>query len=132
VQCNKFFVEQNFSIKFTIFSLLWGFLMLLRLAQSNSPVYITVRKEDTEKKEPKTSTDQTTLYFTVVRGILHSPQAGMQSAPEATGEELLWDRQPGSNKGKCPCDFRQRHLASNQEVSLWSQAAAPFIMSEVT
>jgi hypothetical protein len=56
------------------------------------------------------------LYFTVVRGILHSQQAEMQAAPRARGEELLWGRQPGSNKGKCPCDFRQLLLASSQEV----------------
>jgi hypothetical protein len=49
----------------------------------------------------------------VVRGVL---KAEMQAAPEARGEELLWGRQPGSNKGKCPCDFRQLHLASSQEA----------------
>jgi hypothetical protein len=38
----------------------------------------------------------------------------MQAALRARGEELLW--QPGSNKGKCPCDFRQLSLASSQEA----------------
>jgi hypothetical protein len=63
----------------------------------------------------ETSTDQTTLYFAVVRGILHSQQAEVQGAWES-GEELLWGRQPESNKGKCLCDFRQLCLAGSQEA----------------
>jgi hypothetical protein len=36
-----------------------------------------VRKEDTEKKKRQDSADQTTLYFSVVRGVLNSQQAEM-------------------------------------------------------
>jgi hypothetical protein len=58
----------------------------------------------------------------------------MQVALGAKGEELLWVGQPGSDKGKCPGDFRQLLLASSQEaireMSLWS-AAAPFVRSVV-
>jgi hypothetical protein len=52
----------------------------------------------------------------VVRGILHYQQAEMQAMPGDRGEELLWDRQPGCDKGKCLCDFRQLHLANSQEA----------------
>jgi hypothetical protein len=71
-----------------------------------------------------------------MRNIQHSQQVEMQVAPGARGDELLWGRQPENDKGKCPCDFRQLHLASIQEAirgsASWSQAARPFIMSEVT
>jgi hypothetical protein len=40
----------------------------------------------------------------------------MQATPQARGEELLWGRQPGHDKGKCPCNFRQLRLASSQET----------------
>jgi hypothetical protein len=36
--------------------------------------------------------------------------------PGARGEELLWGRQPGNDKGKCSCDFRQLCFASSQEI----------------
>jgi hypothetical protein len=40
----------------------------------------------------------------------------MQAAWGARGEELLWNRQPGRDKGKCLFYFRQLCLASSQEV----------------
>jgi hypothetical protein len=40
----------------------------------------------------------------------------MQAVLRARGDELLWGRQPGSDKGKSPCDFRQLWLASSQEA----------------
>jgi hypothetical protein len=46
------------------------------------------KRTQRKKKDTKTSTNQSTLYFAVVRGVLHSRQAEMQTTPGTRGEEL--------------------------------------------
>jgi hypothetical protein len=90
-----------------------------------SKVHPVLEKRMQRRNRDWTSIDQTTLYFTVVRGVLYSWQTKMQAALGDRGEELLWGRQPGSDKGKClvvsgSCTFHcVRGYLGSVGVSAW-------------
>jgi hypothetical protein len=77
-------------------------------------VELTLLEKRTQRR--KTECDLCRLDHTLFHGVLHSRLAEMQAALGAGSEELLWGRQPGNDKGKCPCDFRQLHLPRSQEM----------------